>query len=158
MKTNTKTPQDERAVSASELAQMGRCERLVLFEHLNGNRRCARHQRDRARGLRAHEKFYKEGLASVSATARREGRCLIATCVFGEAWQTQTLRRFRDDALRPKRWGRLLIRFYYWTAPGICEVLRRWPVLQRPVRSGLEVIARRLHAQAGKNRGTMWPR
>ena len=39
MKTNTKTPQDERAVSASELAQMGRCERLVLFEHLNGNRR-----------------------------------------------------------------------------------------------------------------------
>lgn len=32
MKTNTKTPQDERAVSASEPAQMGRCERLVLFE------------------------------------------------------------------------------------------------------------------------------
>lgn len=57
MKTNTKTPQDERAVSASEPAQMGRCERLVLFEHLHGNRRCARHQFDRARGLRAHEQF-----------------------------------------------------------------------------------------------------
>ena len=57
MKTNTKTPQDERAVSVSEPAQMGRCERLVLFEHLHGNRRRARHQFDRARGLRAHEQF-----------------------------------------------------------------------------------------------------
>jgi len=34
-------------VSASELAQMGRCEKLVLFEHLHGNRHTVLQQQAR---------------------------------------------------------------------------------------------------------------
>lgn len=90
-----------RMVSASDLAQMGRCERLVLFEHRQGSRRTAWQERARERGLVEHERFYREGLAA-SAQAARKGRCFIATCVFGESWQTQVLRQFRDIALRRK--------------------------------------------------------
>lgn len=127
-------------VSASELAQMGRCERLVVFEHLHGSRRTAGQQRARARGLVEHEHFYREGLAA-SAQAARKGRCFIAACVFGESWQTEVLRRFRDVALRPKVWGRRLIWGYYRAAPTICKFLRRWPALQLPVRMMLGAIA-----------------
>ena len=129
-----------RMVSASDLAQMGRCERLVVFEHLHGRRRTARQQRARARGLVEHEQFYREGLAA-SEQAARKGHCFIATCMFGEAWQTEVLRRFRNEALRPRVWGRRVIRLYYREAPSICVVLRRWPPLQVPVRLVLGAIA-----------------
>jgi len=127
-------------VSASDLAQMGRCERLVVFEHLHGSQCTVRQQQARARGLVEHEHFYREGLAA-SAQAARKGRCFIATCVFGEAWQTEVLRRFRDEALRPSAWGRRVIRLYYRGAPSICVILRRWPPLQVPMRMLLGAIA-----------------
>ena len=142
---------DVRMVSASDLAQMGRCERLVVFEHLHGSRCTARQQRARARGLVEHEQFFREGLAS--AQADRKGRCFIATCVFGEAWQTEVLRRFRDEALRPSVWGRRVIRLYYRGAPGVCVILRRWPTLQVPVRMVLGAIATGLRWWSGLRRG-----
>ena len=133
-------PVSGRMVSASDLAQMGRCERLVVFEHLHGSRRTAGQQRARARGLVEHEHFYREGLAA-TAQAARKGRCFIATCVFGEAWQTEVLHRFRDEALRPSAWGRRVIRLYYRGAPSICVILRRGPPLQVPMRMGVGAIA-----------------
>lgn len=143
---------DVRMVSASDLAQMGRCERLVAFEHLYGSRRTPRHQRASVRGVVEHERFYREGLAA-SAQAARKGRCFIATFVFGEAWQTDVLRRFRDEALRPCAWGRRLIHLYYRGAPGICVVLRRWPLLQIPMRMVLGAIATGLRWWSGLRGG-----
>ncbi|MFZ5508111.1 MAG: CFI-box-CTERM domain-containing protein [Pseudomonadota bacterium] len=86
------------------------------------------------------DSFYREGLAA-SAQAARKGRCFIATCVFGEGWQTQVLRGFRDVALRSNAWGRRVIWFYYRVAPGICKCLRRWPALQAPVSVVLGAMA-----------------
>ena len=142
-----------RMVSASDLAQMGRCERLVVFEHLHGSRRTVWQQQARARGLVEHEHFYREGLAA-SAQAARKGRCFISTCVFGEAWQTQVLRRFRDAELRPNVWGRRLIWFYYRVAPYICKCLRRWPALQAPVRIVLDTMAAGLRWWPGLRGGS----
>jgi hypothetical protein len=48
------------SVSASELAQMGVCERLVVFEHRYGKRRTVEQQLAINRGLLAHERFYQE--------------------------------------------------------------------------------------------------
>ena len=48
------------SVSASELAQMGVCERLVVFEHRYGKRRTVEQQLAINRGLLAHERFYRE--------------------------------------------------------------------------------------------------
>jgi len=47
-------------VSASELAQMGVCERLVKFEHDCGRRRTAEQLLAMERGRRAHQRFYRD--------------------------------------------------------------------------------------------------
>lgn len=72
--TSVKNPEYQKlSVSASELAQMGVCERLVVLEHRYGKRRTVEQQRAAMRGLRAHERFYRE--------RRRDsvcrGRCLV---------------------------------------------------------------------------------
>lgn len=48
------------SVSASELAQMGVCERLVVFEHHCGKMRTAEQLSAIKRGRRAHRRFYRE--------------------------------------------------------------------------------------------------
>jgi len=48
------------SVSASELAQMGVCERLVVFEHHCGKLRTAEQLSAIKRGRRAHRRFYRE--------------------------------------------------------------------------------------------------
>lgn len=49
------------SVSASELAQMGVCERLVVFEHHSGKLRTVEQLSAIKRGHRAHQRFYWEG-------------------------------------------------------------------------------------------------
>lgn len=141
MGRHTKADPGGPSVSASELAQMGRCERLVVFEHVHGRRRTDGQQRDRKRGLLAHEQFECEGPDAMFAAAPLRGRCFIATCVFGDNWQTRTLHRFRDEVLRPRSWGRWLIRRYYLAGPGLCVVLRRRPVLRVATRAALGLVA-----------------
>jgi len=102
MKHRSKRRRSDAIVSASELAQMGRCEQLVLFEHRHGQRRLLHQEAARRQGLAAHERFEQEGLAVRSAGLRRAGRCFVASLLFGEAWQTQALRQFRDKVLRPR--------------------------------------------------------
>lgn len=126
-----------KTVSASELAQMGVCERLVIFERRHGRRsnlvQCAATRR----GLREHERFYRDGIRS----ANRKGRCYIATLVFGEGPETVALRRFRDCILRAHASGRSLIGMYCRTAPAICDVLQTKPWLQFLVRTILKPVA-----------------
>ena len=96
MKAAAKRRRPTASVSASELAQMGVCERLVVFEPLYGKRRLLEQTAAIERGRREHERFYRgERIASAPP-----GRCFIATMVFGEGPETQTLRVFRDQVLR----------------------------------------------------------
>ena len=112
-------------VSASELAQMGVCERRVKFEHDRGRRRTPEQMQAMERGLRAHEEFYRDG-----QHAQRTGaRCFVATLVFGEAPETRILRCFRDQVLRPRPLGRRLIVVYYRLATAMCRFLDRRPRL-----------------------------
>jgi len=83
-----------RWVSASKLAQMGKCERLVAFEHLYGCRRSLRQERDRRRGLVEQEQFYRQGLAATSAHCVRGVPCFAATCLFGKFWLMRMLIRW----------------------------------------------------------------
>lgn len=119
--------------SASELAQMGVCERLVVFEHCYGKRNTAAQRAAIRRGLKEHDLFYRDGVRMSGKT----GRCYIATLTFGPGTETATLRMFRDRVLRRNVMGRRLIGVYYKTAPGICAVLERWPWLQPIVRMSL---------------------
>jgi hypothetical protein len=131
-------------VSASELAQMGVCERLVKFEHDCGRRRTAEQLLAMERGRRAHQRLYRHRHGG----GQRTGRCFVATLVFGQAREIRVLRRFRDRVLRPRQIGRRLIVLYYRIAPAVCRLLERWPNLQPVVRWMLRgvvcIAARRL--------------
>lgn len=120
-----------KAVSASELAQMGVCERLVVFEHRYGKRHTAARRAAIRYGLQAHDRFFRDG---VRMTEKR-GRCYLSTLTFGAGPETVVLRRFRDRILRSNATGRWLILVYYKTAPAVCTVLTRWPWLQPLVRT-----------------------
>lgn len=126
-----------KTVSASELAQMGVCERLVVFEHRYGKRSTAFQRAAIRRGLKEHSRFYLDGVQ----ISEKKGRCYISMLIFGEGWETGALKMFRDRVLRPYGAGRWLIGVYYRTAPRVCEVLERWPWLQPLVRTILRPIA-----------------
>jgi hypothetical protein len=49
-----------RPVTTSKLAQMGMCERLIVFEHRHGKRSSASQRAARQRGLTEHDRFYQE--------------------------------------------------------------------------------------------------
>lgn len=127
----------KRYVCASELAQMGVCERFVVFEHRYGKRTTIVQRAAIRRGLQAHERFYREG----RRTSGKRGRCYIATLAFGAGPETAALRMFRDRVLRPRAVGRWLIWVYYKTGPRICVVLERWRWLQPLVRTLLRPLA-----------------
>ena len=124
------------SVSASELAQMGVCERLVVFEHRYGKRCLPEQQSAIERGRREHERFYREGRIAPAPP----DRCLIATLVFGEGPETQTLSAFRDQVLRCGSTGRRLIATYYRIAPGVCRMLVRQPWTHSVLRIALRPV------------------
>ncbi|WP_420475182.1 CFI-box-CTERM domain-containing protein [Noviherbaspirillum sp. ST9] len=138
-----------KAVSASALAQMGVCERLVVFEHRHGRRSTAIQRVAIRRGVREHDRFYRDGIRA----ANRKGRCYIATLMFGEGAETEALRRFRDRILRPYASGRRLIGLYYRTAPVLCKVLQHKSWLQPFVRAVLKPLVclakRRIRGEGG---------
>jgi len=128
-------------VSASELAQMGACERLVLFEAMYGKRMSRCQQEAIGRGRREHDKFFKDGVRSQSdvQTSLSKPWCFCASLAWGpEAPETDLLRRFRDRILRRSGVGRRLIQLYYRTAPGLCRRLEGHRKLIRAFGLGLK--------------------
>lgn len=115
MKAAKRERRRRTSVSASELAQMGVCERLVVFEHRHGKRTTTDQRAAIRRGLRAHEQFYRDGRAAPTT----RGRCFIATNVFGDGPETEVLRAFRDRVLRRHPMGRWLIAAYHRHTPRI---------------------------------------
>ena len=136
MKAADKRRRPSASASASELAQMGVCERLVVFEHRYGKRRLPDQRAAIERGRREHEKFYREGWIASAPP----GRCFIATMVFGEGPETQTLRAFKDQVLRRTPTGRRLIATYYRVAPDICRMLEREPWAHSVLRVALRPV------------------
>jgi hypothetical protein len=113
------------AVSATQLAKLAQCETRLLLDLKHGERDDAQSIRRKEHGNREHERF----LALASSThndALRRGRCFIASAALGpDDPATQSLRRFRDRALRPRRWGRGVILAYYRASPAIADVVSR---------------------------------
>ena len=136
MKAAAKRRRRSASVSATELAQMGVCGHLVVFEHRYGKRRLPEQRAAIKRGRREHERFYREG--RIASTTH--GRCFIATMVFGEGPETQTLRAFRDQVLRQGPTGRRLVATYYRVAPGVCRMLEREPWAHSVLRVALRPV------------------
>lgn len=90
-------PSTTLRVSASELAQMGVCERLVVFEKRHGKRRTMVQRRAIERGLQAHQRFYRRHI-DASANEYSIISTWIASVLYG--WLRQAVR----SPLRPLRW------------------------------------------------------
>lgn len=138
-----------KTVSASALAQMGVCERLVMFEHRRGRRSTATQRAVIRRGVQEHDRFYRDGMR----VANRKGRCYVATLLFGDGPETAALGRFRDCILRAHVIGRRVIGMYSRTAPALCMLLQSKPWPQPIVRTILKPVAwltkHRLRGQGG---------
>ena len=136
-----RTRDKKTMVTASELSQMGACERLVLFEARYGKRKSRCQQEAIERGGREHAKFFRDGVRSQSdvQTSLEKPWCFCASLAWGsQAPETDLLRRFRDRILRRSAAGRGLIRLYYRTAPGLCKRLEGRRKLIRALRLGLK--------------------
>ena len=128
-------------VSASELAQMGACERFVLFEAKYGKRLSRCQQEAIERGRTEHAKFFRDGVRAQAdvETSLSQPWCFCASLAWGpEAPETDLLRRFRDKILRRSAVGRRLVRLYYGTAPGLCRRFEGRRNLIRALRVGLK--------------------
>jgi len=119
---------DDGWIRASELAQMGTCERKVRFNYVLGDRRSPDQALAARRGDLAHQAFYREGLALAGAQAP-QSRCCIATAVLGHGKDTAVLREFRDQVLRRFSIGRLVIDLYYVAGPLMIGFVRTHPVV-----------------------------
>jgi len=130
------------AVSGSQLAKMGTCERLMRYEHLCGMRRSEEQALAIERGNAAHQLFHAEAVRSLrGADSPLPGKpwCFVATMIYGpDDPATELLRRFRDAKLRPTIVGRALVRLYYQLSPRLCRLMLRHPLLLPPARLGLK--------------------
>ena len=97
------------------------------------------------------EECYEEGYDEGYEAGRRDSRrgnahggnsdgCYIATAVYGsydcpEVW---TLRRFRDEYLKGSVFGRLFVRFYYATSPGLVRRVGGRDFFRKPVKKVLD--------------------
>ena len=107
------------------------------------------------------EECYEEGYDEGYEAGRRDSRrgnahggnsdgCYIATAVYGsydcpEVW---TLRRFRDEYLKGSVFGRLFVRFYYATSPGLVRRVGGSDFFRIPVKKVLDQLVNHL-----KNKG-----
>lgn len=149
-------------MSASELAQMGTCERLMLLERLLGKRRTAEQDEASRRGLAAHARFFDESQRLMTGEAHRKtsktGRCFVATLLLDDSDQARgqlaTLRALRDQVLKPTKPGRWFVLRYYQVGPSLCRILIRHACLQRPVRAMVVALAWLSARYLGRNRAS----
>ncbi len=102
-----KRPQSRRrrigahVVSASQLAQMGLCERLVVFEHRYGKRPSRPHRLALERGRRAHQSFLQQAspdkMPGPSGLTLRSARLVAASLRRCMLWCRMAWWRMRGD-------------------------------------------------------------
>lgn len=84
----------------------------------------AQHAAGEASMLRHHNGNRAVPAPSGAARSGTDGRCFIASSVYGpDAAQTDELRVFRDRALLPHPSGRALVRAYYAVSPSVARWL-----------------------------------
>jgi hypothetical protein len=128
-------------VSASELAQLGYCERVAMFDWRDGPKRTRDQLAAQARGDAAHEQFYRDS-QEIARASQVKGKCFVATLALGECAETRALRAFRDLYLRRSAVGRWSIGVYYRRSPALCRALERRPRALDAIRPLLAALGR----------------
>ena len=160
MKQRRNRDSDGRAgafTAATELAQMGVCERRMHFEATLGKRKSAAQERDSGRGTVRHDRFHRDAVRYRPGvkTSEPRNRCFVATAVFGESPETRTLRQFRDTVLQRHWIGRAAIAVYYFVGPWIADLLlagrRRQAIARALLRPVVRLAGRILAARRDRS-------
>lgn len=139
-----------RRLSATQLAELGICERQTLYKHRGRTGQAGATTRQaKQRGEVEHERRYKELTRPTPTLAPAGGpgdrRCFIATAIYGpDAWQTNALRSWRDTCLLPHGLGRALTRTYYCVSPALVRLMHYCPWLARLIRRPLDGWVKRI--------------
>lgn len=91
--------------------------------------------------------------SSNNSSKTDKGGCYIATAVYGsydcaEVW---TLRRFRDEYLSKRTWGRCFIKTYYRISPKLVELFGDSKVFTKIFKKPLDKMVERLNRKGIKN-------
>jgi hypothetical protein len=148
-----------RNVSATELAQMGTCERMVWLEHRLGRRRTPEQEAAARRGLAEHARFFDESKRLQNGDAEpARGRCFVATLLLADRAQATphlaTLRDYRDLVMKRSPSGRYLVMSYYRMGPALCRILVRHAWLQDPARAVVVALAKLVAASLDRRRNS----
>lgn len=100
--------------------------------------------------------YYKEYEASRKSSGSSSGNsngCYVATAVYGsyDCPQVWTLRRYRDDVLASKWYGRAFIRVYYRVSPVLVKWFGRASWFRRLWKRRLDRMTEKLNAKGIKN-------
>jgi hypothetical protein len=110
-------------LSASQIAELGFCERFVVLSRRHGRQDPPDISAARRRGDRAHETFYAESVA-IARGQRSTRPCFLAESVFPpHATELIVFRRVRDEVLARSETGRRCIERYYVASP---DLSRAW--------------------------------
>lgn len=131
----------KRYHSITDIVATVYCEQKAVYDHERGDARNLDVRVKAAAGTFEHLRFQVEGQSKQMI----DRRCFIATQVYGpQAWQTDTLRAWRDGVLRRSPVGRLAIDCYYAVSPIVAKILARSPRASRITRAALDRIVLRL--------------
>lgn len=87
--------------------------------------------------------YYKKGIENPT---NKEGNCYIATAVYGsyDAPNVLVLRKFRDNFLLERGWGKKIVSFYYKYSPEIACKLKKTSLINKLVKKVLNIIVNTL--------------
>lgn len=144
---------DRRPVAVTDLAQLARCEQQMLLDRRFGKQRPPERERLAQAGEwehRRHDRLARQHQGAGRVTGKREARCFVASVVYGEsAWQTMTLRAWRDRVLVRCWLGRVLIRLYNRFSPAWARRLQAHPREAAVVRTLLDRVVAGVARVAG---------
>ena len=134
---------EKRTISATELAEMGVCEKKIRFRQLLGRRQVSKQREEAQReGTHDHETMHR------ASANESKSPCFIATAIYGiDAAETDLLRRFRDTRLLPHWWGKLAVAIYYRASPRFVLFLTGSPLIAKFVKSRLDKLIQHLEGR-----------
>lgn len=91
--------------------------------------------------------------SNFTSPTAKSGGCYIATCVYGsydcpEVW---TLRRYRDNTLATRWYGRLFVRIYYAISPTLVKWFGHKQWFKKIWKSKLDRMVKKLNAKGVEN-------
>ncbi len=129
-------------ISASDVGRSEFCPNSVALKYA-GTKPSRRAVAAQDRGHLKHEQFNRK--------ISTDKRCYVASYLYGmEDQRTETLRRFRDNALQCSPGGRILIAVYYRLSPMVIEISKRSSWVDLVLRRIVDRLVLRAE-QRGKN-------